>query len=112
MEVNELLNEVDKSANVVVLEHHPDVVKLITGNYKSSDKINLFLAGHTHGGQVWSPVLGSLVMPSDFGQEYAFGYKKEGDLDIFVTVGVGTSILPVRFLMPPEIAVLTLKSSN
>ncbi len=110
MEVNELLNKVDNSANVIVLEHHPDVVKLITGKFKSSGKINLFLAGHTHGGQVWFPVLGSLVVPSDFGQEYAFGYKKEGDLDIFVTVGVGTSILPLRFLMPPEIAVLTINS--
>jgi hypothetical protein len=68
--------------------------------------LKLVLNGHTHGGQVWFPILGSPIVPSVYGQRYAFGHLKENSIDVFVTSGVGTSILPIRFLVPPEIAVL------
>ena len=68
------------------------------------------LAGHTHGGQVWFPVLGTPIVPSSYGQKYSYGHIREKDTDIFVTSGIGTSILPLRFMMPPEIAVLTINS--
>jgi predicted MPP superfamily phosphohydrolase len=70
----------------------------------------LILAGHTHGGQVWFPILGSLVVPSSYGQKYASGHIKDFDVDMFVTTGIGTSILPIRFLVPPEIAVIEIYS--
>ena len=69
------------------------------------------IAGHTHGGQVWLPVLGRPIVPSSYGQKFAAGHVKDNGLDIFVTTGVGTSILPFRFMVPPEIAVLTIRSS-
>ena len=37
------------------------------------------------------------------------GHIREGDKDMYVTSGIGTSILPVRFNMPPEIALLTIR---
>ena len=69
----------------------------------------LTLAGHTHGGQVDIPLLGRRVVPSRFGARYAAGEVVEDGRMLFVTTGVGTSIMPVRFRVPPEIALLTLR---
>jgi hypothetical protein len=53
------------------------------------------------------PLLGRLIVPSDFGERFAAGHVREDGRDLFVTTGIGTSIVPVRFRVPPEIAVLT-----
>lgn len=96
-------------SDIIVLEHSPDVFPIITGPRSISPDIRLFLAGHTHGGQVWLPILGTPVVPSTYGQKYSYGHIRQNDVEMFVTSGVGTSILPFRFMMPPEIAVLTLR---
>ena len=98
--------------DVIVLEHGPDVVPYLAWNPVFTKHNRLLLVGHTHGGQVWFPVLGSLMVPSNHGQKYAYGHKRENDLDMFVTTGIGTSILPIRFLMPPEIVVLTVRTKQ
>jgi uncharacterized protein len=105
-----LLAPTEGSGDVVVLEHSPDVAPIITGGLRISNDLKLMIAGHTHGGQVWLPVLGRPIVPSSYGQKYSAGHIKEDGLDVFVTTGVGTSILPFRFMVPPEIAVLTLRS--
>jgi predicted MPP superfamily phosphohydrolase len=46
-------------------------------------------------------------VPSQFGERFAIGHVHEDGRDLFVTPGIGTSILPVRFGVPPEISVLT-----
>lgn len=68
----------------------------------------LTLAGHTHGGQVALPLFGRPIVPSAYGQRYAAGVIEEGGRVLFVTPGVGTSIIPVRFRVPPEVSVVTL----
>lgn len=101
-------------AKIIVLTHNPDSAMMITdnreGQYKMSDNIVLMLAGHTHGGQVQIPFYGSPMVPSSFG--YTRGHIVESGLDMFITSGVGTSILPVRFSVPPEIAVVTIVSEQ
>ena len=93
-------------APTLLLVHEPDV-------FESFPRLGLAptltLAGHTHGGQVWLPLLGRRVVPSEFGQRYAYGHVVESGRHLFVTSGVGTSVLPVRFFVPPEIAMLTLR---
>ncbi len=96
----------DGQGDLLILEHSPDVLPAITNDLSISADARLMLAGHTHGGQVWFPILGSLIVPSSYGQRYAFGHVRENDLDLFVTTGIGESVLPIRFLIPPEIAVL------
>jgi predicted MPP superfamily phosphohydrolase len=97
---------------IIALTHNPDAAMMITdnreGQYKVSDDIVLLLTGHTHGGQVRFPYFGAPIVPSSFG--YTQGHIVESGLDMFVTTGIGTSILPVRFGVPPEIAVLTIHS--
>jgi predicted MPP superfamily phosphohydrolase len=100
------------SGPIIVLEHSPDVLPIITGELSISPDVKLMLAAHTHGGQVWLPLIGTPVVPSSYGQKYSYGHIKENGVDMFVTSGVGTSILPIRFMMPPEIAVITLRSGN
>jgi predicted MPP superfamily phosphohydrolase len=102
--------ETHNEGDVLVLEHSPDVLQMITGDLLISNDLKLMLAGHTHGGQVWLPVVGRPVVPSSYGQKYAAGHIKDAGLDLFVTTGIGESILPFRFMVPPEIAVLTIVS--
>lgn len=88
---------------VMAITHSPDVFPHLPA------RVSLTVAGHTHGGQVWLPVVGRMVVPSVYGDRYAAGLAEEDERKVYVTTGVGTSILPVRFLVPPEIAVLTLR---
>jgi predicted MPP superfamily phosphohydrolase len=88
----------------IAFTHNPDLFPAIP------DSIALTLAGHTHGGQVDFPLFGAPVVPSRFGERYARGHVVERGRHLFVTSGLGTSILPVRFRVPPEIAVLRIES--
>jgi len=71
----------------------------------------LTIAGHTHGGQVRLPLLGRLAVrvASRFGQKYAAGIIREDGRTLFVSTGIGTSWLPLRLGVPPEISLLILK---
>lgn len=91
----------EDGAPVILMTHNPDLFPLVP------DRVSLTLAGHTHGGQVRLPFLGRPIVPSRFGQRFAAGHVVEGGRHLFVATGVGTSILPVRFRVPPAIAVLT-----
>ncbi len=87
---------------MILLTHNPDAFPSVP------DRVSLTLAGHTHGGQVNFPIVGRLQVPSRFGERYAAGHVLENGRELFVTTGLGMSILPVRFRVPPTIDVLTL----
>jgi predicted MPP superfamily phosphohydrolase len=91
---------------LLVLMHEPDLFA------EMDDRPSLVLAGHTHGGQVKLPFLGRPIVPSRYGQRYAAGHVVEGGRHLFVTTGLGTSILPIRFGVPPEVALLTLRAAQ
>ena len=99
--VDHALAGVPPGAPVIVLTHNPDVFVNVP------DRVLLTLAGHTHGGQVNLPLFGRLIVPSAYGQRFAIGHVREGGRDLFVTPGIGTSIVPVRFRVPPEVSLLT-----
>ena len=95
------VSAVKDDAPVILLTHNPDVFPLVP------ERVALTLAGHTHGGQVRLPFLGRPVVPSQFAQRYAAGHVVEGGRHLFVATGLGTSILPVRFRVPPAVTMLT-----
>ncbi len=95
--------------DIIMLEHSPDIFQVVQYYKTFGDDFKLMLAGHTHGGQVWFPLLGRPIVPSSFGQKYAAGHVRENGKDLFVTTGIGTSVLPIRFMVPPEIAVVTIR---
>ena len=83
---------------VILLTHTPDIIEKLPQN------AILTLAGHTHGGQV---VLHKpLVVPSKYGTKYAYGFFETKGGKLFVSKGLGTSILPLRFNCLPEIVVI------
>lgn len=98
--------------DIIVLQHSPDVLPVITGELSISSETKMLLAGHTHGGQIWLPVIGAPVVPSMFGQKFNNGHVKAAGIDVFTTTGIGTSVLPLRFLVPPEIAVITIRGGQ
>jgi predicted MPP superfamily phosphohydrolase len=87
---------------VVLLAHEPDIFVTVP------PRVTLTLSGHTHGGQVRLPFVGRLVVPSKYGQRFAYGHVVEGGRHLLVSSGLGLSGLPVRFMVPPEIALVTL----
>lgn len=97
------LAQVTDDAPALAFMHNPDLFPRLTDRYA------LVMAGHTHGGQVALPLLGRPIVPSRYGERYAAGLVVEQSRHLYVTTGLGTSILPVRFRVPPQIALLTLE---
>lgn len=100
--VDRALAPVPNQQAVVAVTHSPDLFPDLP------PRVHLTLAGHTHGGQVNLPFVGRLVVPSRYGQRYAIGHIVERRRHLFVTPGLGTSMLPVRFRVPPEVSILEL----
>lgn len=90
---------------VIALVHEPDFFDEMTRHRN----IQLQLSGHTHGGQCRVPVLGYAPAKVAYGRKYIQGTFERGDSRLFVTRGLGTTGLRVRFACPPEVAVLTLR---
>jgi predicted MPP superfamily phosphohydrolase len=96
------LKAVPAGRGAICFTHSPDIFPLLP------EKCNLTIAGHTHGGQVDLPLFGRLIVPSKYGSRYAAGFLREGDKYIFVSTGIGTSLLPVRYGVAPEVSLLTI----
>jgi predicted MPP superfamily phosphohydrolase len=98
------LAKVNDDAPVILLAHEPDIFPTVP------ERVSLTLSGHTHGGQV--RLLGySPLVPSRYGNRYAYGHVIEDGRHLIVSGGLGTSILPVRFGVPPELVLVELGAS-
>ncbi len=98
------LSDVFNDDPLICLAHDP------TSFWRIDDRALVTLSGHTHGGQV--AVLGTpLWRPSDYRAPSAYnrGYVHEAGKDLFVTSGIGTSKIPLRFGVRPEIVNLTIE---
>lgn len=105
LEYYQAFSTVPADSPTLAFTHNPDIFPDL---FKA--RFSLLVAGHTHGGQVNLPFIGRAVVPSKYGERYAIGHIRESDRHLFVSPGIGTSILPVRFGVPPEISYLRLHS--
>lgn len=97
----DIYSAIDNTKNpVILLTHSPDVFPRVP------TEVNLTLSGHVHGGQVRLPLLGALIVPSDYGNKYSSDLIEEKGKKMIVTKGIGNSILNVRFNCIPEIVVI------
>ena len=98
------LAAIPERAPAILLAHEPDIFPAVPS------RIALTLSGHTHGGQVrlfgYSP-----VVPSRYENRYAYGHVRE-HADLVVSGGLGCSIMPLRFGVPPEIVVVDLAARS
>jgi predicted MPP superfamily phosphohydrolase len=96
-----LLGEDPPERFTVLLYHTPDLAP------EAADAgVDLQLSGHTHGGQVRFPLYGALYAASLYGKRYEMGRRREGDLTVYVTRGIGLegkAAPRVRVLCAPEI---------
>ena len=104
--ITETITQVPVGEPLIALTHNPDIFPRLP------ERVPLLLAGHTHGGQVRFPLIGTVVESSEFGDRYVRGHVVENNHHLFVTTGIGTSIVPVRFGVPPEIVLLTIKAPS
>lgn len=100
-----MVEMLDEDSYNVVLSHEPDVI-----DYLLEYNIDLFLSGHSHGGQVNLPVVNSLPLLAKkyTGGIYTFDNFRQTTL--YVNVGLGTSQMPLRFMAPPELSVFVLNN--
>lgn len=90
----------------LALVHEPDYFDVVRQDHDGL----LQLSGHTHGGQCRVPLFGFAPVKVTYGHKYVYGAFAKEDAALFVSRGLGTSGLRVRFACSPEVAVLTLRS--
>jgi len=103
-------NDVTSSDFCILLSHNPDYMENL-----DTDRVDLMLSGHTHGGQITFFGLFAPIMPStghpeypQTGQKYRYGWKEKGDIRLYVTSGIGMGGVPLRFFAAPEIVEIIL----
>jgi len=94
------------AGDTLVLSHSPDPFAQMPRGAAA-----LMLAGHSHCGQVTIPLIGRPVLPLRHAR-YECGLIEENGNVMYVSGGIGTSILPVRFLNPPEIVLIRLRGAR
>ncbi|GAC1330204.1 MAG: metallophosphoesterase [Beijerinckiaceae bacterium] len=95
------LRQVKDDAPAILLAHEPFIFPRVP------DRVALTLCGHTHGGQVNLPFAGPILAEGRFAPNLIYGHSVEGSRHIVISAGLGTSIVPVRFLRPPEVVEVT-----
>jgi len=94
----------------IFLYHYPDLIEDLKGL-----NVDLYLAGHTHGGQVAIPFYGALVTFSRFGKKYESGEHLVGNTILSVNRGIGMeggTAPRIRFFARPEITIFDIKPRN
>jgi len=100
--VQQTIAKAPQGAIVLALTHNPDIFPRVP------DTVPLLLAGHTHGGQVNLPFIGPPAASSERATKFFAGHYVENGHDLFITTGIGISLFPMRFRVPPEIVILTI----
>lgn len=91
----------------VLLAHAPELFREAARN-----GIDLYLAGHTHGGQIRAPLLGALKHNAKCPPAYAYGHWTHAGVQGYTSAGVGCSSLPIRFNCPPELVMVELHGTS
>jgi uncharacterized protein len=96
------LDKVKDDSPIILLAHEPFVFR------KMSDRVCLTFCGHTHGGQINLPLITPVYAETHFGTRHIYGHVVEDGRHMIISAGLGTSIVPIRFMRPPEIVQVTL----
>jgi predicted MPP superfamily phosphohydrolase len=100
-------SEVPRGAFKILLAHAPELYEQAANN-----EIDLYLSGHTHGGQIRFPVIGSIRQNASCPRSYACGHWRHRGMQGYTTAGAGCSSLPVRFNCPPEVVLFELRKTE
>jgi hypothetical protein len=92
----------------IMLAHNPDSAE----EDANGRRMDLMLSGHTHGGQIAIPGRGAIALPSHYGIKYAGGWVEGPQCSVVISRGVGMTVMPVRFGVPPEVGLITLRRAS
>ena len=98
------LRGIPEGSPTILLAHNPRLVK-----HAARYGVGLVLSGHTHGGQVNLPLLGTVYGRSPEQLRFKIGWDRLGATQIYVSRGIGTIVLPWRLRCPAEIPCLELQ---
>ncbi|MCB0282651.1 MAG: metallophosphoesterase [Calditrichae bacterium] len=100
-----LMSEAPAADLKILLVHQPaEFLVQLAAKYN----YDIFLAGHTHGGQIVNHFFGIPYAPSTFETSYYRGYYKLNNMQIIVTTGIGLSLAPMRYHAPAEVVNINL----
>ncbi len=108
--LREVLGKVPSGFFSIFLYHKSDLIEDLKGA-----NVDLYLAGHTHGGQVALPFYGALITLSKYGKKYESGEYSVNGITLYVNRGIGTEgnvLLAARFFARPEITVFDIKPAK
>jgi uncharacterized protein len=106
--LDHLMSSTSDSNPVILLYHSPELMPQAVGH-----GIDLYVCGHTHGGQVRLPLIGPIVTSSKLGRRYVMGHYHEDRTHLYVSRGIGFEGLGaprVRLFCPPEVTLITMQS--
>jgi len=103
--IDEAVKSLKADLPLISMVHEPDLFDDIAEHARTF----LQLSGHTHGGQCRVPLIGYAPAKVRYGKNYIYGSFQKAESSLFVSRGIGTTGLQVRFACKPEIALLKLK---
>jgi predicted MPP superfamily phosphohydrolase len=106
----QLVNQSPTRSPRLLLYHSPELMPEAVQH-----DLDLYLCGHTHGGQVRLPFIGPLLTSSQLGRRYVMGLYREGRTHLYVSRGIGLEGLSaprVRFMAPPEMTLVTVQGKT
>lgn len=89
----------------LLLSHNPDFAPQV-----NDARVKLILSGHTHGGQVRLPGVGALFTNTKHFHNTSSGLISRRSFQLYISRGLGTVVLPLRYQCPPEVAFFTLRT--
>lgn len=104
------MDGIPAGAFTILLYHSPDLIHEAVGH-----QVDLYLGGHTHGGQLRLPIYGAIATASRYGKQYVSGLFEEGGTTMYISRGLGFeggSMPRARFLCRPEIVSIDLKGEK
>lgn len=102
--VDQALEKVADVPVKIAVCHTPDGLHWVRGR-----GVQLLMCGHTHGGHVALPGYRPIWIPSPLGKIYPYGLHQVDGTALFVSRGVGGSLVPFRTYAPPDVAVFTIR---
>lgn len=104
------LSKAHVSTPCILMSHNPDFAEEPLPPLPSLPRVDLQVSGHTHGGQIVLPGAGPIASGSRYGLKYISGWVEGPHWPVYITRGIGTSLIPVRVGAPPEIVVFNLEA--
>lgn len=106
-DLSRALRGIPWGAPTILLAHNPRIIR-----HAARYAVSLVLSGHTHGGQINLPLVGTVYGRSPERMRYKAGWDRMGGTQIYVSRGIGTIVLPWRLRCPAEIPHFELHPRN